>query len=65
MAKLRDLLTEAPESLSVLFRFRDALCEAGLDDQLQDFLDRADGCGTYDELLCLALEYAENDIGAA
>jgi hypothetical protein len=63
MAKLRDLLThEPPESLSVLFRFRDALCEAGLDDQLEDFLDRADGCGTYDELLRLALEYAETDL---
>jgi hypothetical protein len=64
MTKLRyEPSAEPSDGLSILFRVRDALREAGLEDHLRDFLDRIAGCRTYEELLRLADEYAQPDPG--
>jgi hypothetical protein len=60
MTKLRyEPSADFSDGLSILFRVRDALREAGLDAHLHDFLDRVAGCRTYEELLRLADEYAQ------
>jgi hypothetical protein len=41
----------------MLYRIRDALKDAGLDDRADDFLERAQLCRSWTDLLTLAREY--------
>ncbi len=48
-------------TFSILFRVRDTLTEAGLEDQVDEFLRRAVACRSCDEMVQLAMEYVELD----
>lgn len=51
------LRTTAEGDFSMLYRIRDALKDAGLDDRADDFLERAQLCRSWTDLLTLAREY--------
>jgi hypothetical protein len=46
---------------SLLFSVRDTLRESGLEDQLEEFLERAVACRSWADMMRLAREYVELD----
>jgi hypothetical protein len=55
------LRTTGGGEFSMIYRIRDALRDAGLDDRAEEFLERAQRCGSCTELLTLAREYVTVD----
>jgi len=53
------LIGEDGNVFNVIGRVRRALLNAGHDDQAREFVERAFRCGSYDEVLQLALTYVE------